>query len=97
MIVIVKKKSDFLCTPNRNKSVYYSIWSMNTGIKFALLIEVVWCSLAGDFGFDPLGLGEDPNSLKWFVQAELVHSRFAMAGAAGILFTDVSRFGPLGQ
>ncbi|XAR61882.1 hypothetical protein NMG60_11016425 [Bertholletia excelsa] len=48
-------------------------------------------SLAGDFGFDPLGLGEDPDNLKWFVQAELVHARFAMAGVAGILFTDLLR------
>ncbi|XP_074290828.1 photosystem I chlorophyll a/b-binding protein 5, chloroplastic-like [Silene latifolia] len=48
-------------------------------------------SLAGDFGFDPLGLGEDPESLKWYVQAELVHARFAMAGIAGILFTDLLR------
>ncbi|KAK0577073.1 hypothetical protein LWI29_027514 [Acer saccharum] len=47
--------------------------------------------LAGDFGFDPLGLGEDPDSLKWYVQAELVHARFAMAGIAGILFTDLLR------
>lgn len=46
-------------------------------------------SLAGDFGFDPLGLGEDPESLRWYVQAELVHARFAMAGVAGILYTDV--------
>lgn len=50
------------------------------------------CRLAGDFGFDPLGLGEDPESLKWYVQAELVHARFAMAGVAGILVTDVSGF-----
>ncbi|KAH9611477.1 hypothetical protein KSS87_003326 [Heliosperma pusillum] len=48
-------------------------------------------SLPGDFGFDPLGLGEDPESLKWYVQAELVHARFAMAGIAGILFTDLLR------
>uniref|UniRef100_A0A0F7GZS0 Chlorophyll a-b binding protein, chloroplastic n=1 Tax=Monsonia emarginata TaxID=28966 RepID=A0A0F7GZS0_9ROSI len=48
-------------------------------------------TLAGDYGFDPLGLGEDPESLKWFVQAELVHCRFAMAGVAGILFTDLLR------
>lgn len=46
-------------------------------------------SLPGDYGFDPLGLGEDPESLRWYVQAELVHARFAMAGVAGILFTDV--------
>ncbi|ESQ30923.1 hypothetical protein EUTSA_v10011725mg [Eutrema salsugineum] len=47
--------------------------------------------LPGDYGFDPLGLGEDPKSLKWYVQAELVHSRFAMLGVAGILFTDLLR------
>ncbi|KAL6207846.1 hypothetical protein ACLB2K_018799 [Fragaria x ananassa] len=46
-------------------------------------------SLAGDFGFDPLGLGEDPESLRWYVQAELLHCRFAMLGVAGILLTDV--------
>ncbi|KAK4337875.1 hypothetical protein RND71_042362 [Anisodus tanguticus] len=45
-------------------------------------------TLAGDFGFDPLGLGEDPESLRWYVQAELVHARFAMAGVAGIILTD---------
>ncbi|CAI0558315.1 unnamed protein product [Linum tenue] len=48
-------------------------------------------SLPGDYGFDPLGLGEDPNSLKWYVQAELVHARFSMLGVAGILFTDLLR------
>ncbi|CAA6658609.1 unnamed protein product [Spirodela intermedia] len=48
-------------------------------------------TLAGDFGFDPLGLGEDPESLRWYVQAELVHCRFAMAGVAGILVTDLLR------
>ncbi|EFJ27963.1 light-harvesting complex [Selaginella moellendorffii] len=48
-------------------------------------------SLAGDFGFDPLELGKDPETLRWYVQAELVHSRFAMAGIAGILVTDLLR------
>ncbi|CAN6279893.1 unnamed protein product [Urochloa humidicola] len=48
-------------------------------------------TLPGDFGFDPLGLGEEPDALKWYVQAELVHCRFAMAGVAGILFTDLLR------
>lgn len=47
------------------------------------------CRLAGDFGFDPLELGQDPEALRWYVQAELVHARFAMAGVAGILYTDV--------
>jgi hypothetical protein len=31
-----------------------------------------------------------PWGLKWHVEAELVHCRFAMAGVAGIGFTDVS-------
>eukprot|EP01024_Parvocaulis_polyphysoides_P027528 TRINITY_DN24940_c0_g1_i2.p1 TRINITY_DN24940_c0_g1~~TRINITY_DN24940_c0_g1_i2.p1 ORF type:complete len:231 (-),score=41.40 TRINITY_DN24940_c0_g1_i2:25-717(-) len=42
-------------------------------------------SLPGDYGFDPLGLGKEPETLKWYVQAELVHCRFAMLGVAGIL------------
>lgn len=54
------------------------------------LVSVVVCRLPGDYGFDPLGLGEEPADLKWYVQAELVHCRFAMAGVAGILGTDVS-------
>ncbi|KAJ8526397.1 hypothetical protein K7X08_028874 [Anisodus acutangulus] len=48
-------------------------------------------TVAGDFGFDPLGLGEDPESLRWYVQAELVHARLAMAGVAGIILTDLLR------
>lgn len=31
------------------------------------------------------GLGSDPEILAYFVQAELVHARFAMLGAAGIV------------
>jgi hypothetical protein len=38
-------------------------------------------SLAGDYGFDPLGLGSDPEVLKYFVQAELVHARCAPSRA----------------
>jgi len=47
-------------------------------------------SLPGDFGFDPLKLGSDPDLLKWFTQAELVHCRWAMLGMAGILFPEVA-------
>jgi len=45
--------------------------------------------LAGDYGFDPLRLGEEPETLKWMVQAELVHGRWAMLGVSGILFTSL--------
>eukprot|EP00244_Chara_vulgaris_P003373 TRINITY_DN160_c0_g1_i6.p1 TRINITY_DN160_c0_g1~~TRINITY_DN160_c0_g1_i6.p1 ORF type:complete len:271 (+),score=45.98 TRINITY_DN160_c0_g1_i6:368-1180(+) len=45
-------------------------------------------SLPGDFGFDPLGLGSEPELLKWMTQAEIVHCRWAMLGAAGILIPE---------
>ncbi|MEW5315864.1 MAG: hypothetical protein WDW38_007265 [Sanguina aurantia] len=48
-------------------------------------------SLPGDFGFDPLGLGVDPEQLKWFREAELQHSRWAMAAVAGILVQEVAK------
>ncbi|KMT10798.1 hypothetical protein BVRB_5g114540 [Beta vulgaris subsp. vulgaris] len=46
-------------------------------------------SLPGDNGFDPLALAEDPENLKWFVQAELVNGRWAMLGVAGMLLPEV--------
>uniref|UniRef100_A0A0D6QVT6 Chlorophyll a-b binding protein, chloroplastic n=1 Tax=Araucaria cunninghamii TaxID=56994 RepID=A0A0D6QVT6_ARACU len=46
-------------------------------------------SLPGDFGFDPLGLGSDPEALRWNVQSELVHCRWAMLGAAGIFIPEL--------
>jgi len=46
-------------------------------------------SLPGDYGFDPLRLGEQPDALKWYVQAELQHGRWAMLGAAGVLGKDL--------
>ncbi|GFR41431.1 hypothetical protein Agub_g2119 [Astrephomene gubernaculifera] len=45
--------------------------------------------LAGDYGWDPLGLGADPVALRWYQQAELVHARWAMLGAAGVLVQEV--------
>eukprot|EP00242_Pyramimonas_sp_CCMP2087_P004387 CAMPEP_0198202554 /NCGR_PEP_ID=MMETSP1445-20131203/5730_1 /TAXON_ID=36898 /ORGANISM="Pyramimonas sp., Strain CCMP2087" /LENGTH=270 /DNA_ID=CAMNT_0043873537 /DNA_START=39 /DNA_END=851 /DNA_ORIENTATION=- len=46
-------------------------------------------SLAGDYGWDPLGFGSDPVALDWYRQAELVHARWAMLGVAGILGQEV--------
>jgi len=46
-------------------------------------------TLPGDVGFDPLKLGEDPETLKWYVQAELVHARFAMLASVGILLPEI--------
>jgi len=45
--------------------------------------------MAGDFGFDPLGLGTDPERLKWYAEAEKTNGRWAKAACAGILFTEL--------
>lgn len=45
-------------------------------------------TLAGDYGWDPLGFGADPVALNWFRQAELVHARWAMLGTAGVLVQE---------
>lgn len=57
--------------------------------KYALLYILLLSSLPGDNGFDPLGLAEDPENLRWFVQAELVNGRWAMLGVAGMLLPEV--------
>ncbi|GAB4825022.1 hypothetical protein Ancab_007895 [Ancistrocladus abbreviatus] len=46
-------------------------------------------SLPGDYGFDPLGLGSDPETLRWNQQSEIVHCRWAMLGAAGIFIPEL--------
>ena len=48
----------------------------------------------GDFGFDPLGLGTDPEKLAWYKEAELTNGRWAMAAVAGILFTEFTGVAP---
>lgn len=45
-------------------------------------------SIAGDYGFDPLRLGTNPENLAWYKEAELTNGRWAMMAVAGILFTD---------
>jgi hypothetical protein len=41
-------------------------------------------TMPGDYGFDPLNLGEDKAALEWYQQAELMHARWAMLGVAGM-------------
>ncbi|GKV14755.1 hypothetical protein SLEP1_g25578 [Rubroshorea leprosula] len=45
-------------------------------------------SLPRDFGFDPLGLGSDPQTVRWNVQAELVHCRWATLSATGVFIPE---------
>ena len=49
-------------------------------------------SMAGDVGFDPLGLSEINDvgvDLYWLREAELKHCRLGMMAAAGILFVEI--------
>merc|ERR1712167_130662 len=45
----------------------------------------------GDFGFDPLSLGKDPQTMKWYRQAELQHARWAMLAVFGILVQGIAK------
>ena len=45
------------------------------------------------YGFDPFGLGQVPSNLQRFQEAELVHCRWAMLGAAGALAPELLGFG----
>jgi len=47
--------------------------------------------MAADFGFDPLGLGSNPDFLPWYKESELVHCRWSMLGVAGILIQELVR------
>lgn len=60
------------------------LWAPNVVVP-----EYLNGELAGDYGWDPLGLGKDPVALKWYRQAELMHARWAMLGVAGIIGQEI--------
>ncbi|KAI8465026.1 MAG: minor chlorophyll a/b-binding protein of photosystem II [Monoraphidium minutum] len=45
-------------------------------------------TLAGDYGYDPLGLGKDAETVAKYRANELIHARWAMLAAAGILIPE---------
>merc|ERR1712118_402674 len=47
-------------------------------------------SRPGDVGFDPLGLSKDPSSAERLREAEIIHGRYAMLGAAGCLAVELA-------
>lgn len=59
-------------------------------------------TLAGDVGFDPAGftnsppkawlIGGEENSIKWYREAEIVHSRVAMLAVVGMIFPSIFHF-----
>jgi len=58
-------------------------------LALALTRLRLFSSLPGDYGFDPLFLGEQPETLRWYAEAERVHARFAMLGVAGVLAPEL--------
>lgn len=50
-------------------------------------------SLPGDFGFDPLKLGEQPQNLMRYREAEVIHCRWAMLGVVGCLGVEGLGYG----
>ena len=54
-------------------------------------------TLAGDYGFDPLGLADEPKKLAWYREAEIKHARLAMLAAAGWPLSEKLNAGSLLQ
>eukprot|EP00200_Dunaliella_tertiolecta_P002864 CAMPEP_0202347108 /NCGR_PEP_ID=MMETSP1126-20121109/5614_1 /ASSEMBLY_ACC=CAM_ASM_000457 /TAXON_ID=3047 /ORGANISM="Dunaliella tertiolecta, Strain CCMP1320" /LENGTH=250 /DNA_ID=CAMNT_0048938617 /DNA_START=59 /DNA_END=812 /DNA_ORIENTATION=+ len=54
--------------------------------------------LAGDYGYDPLGLGKDEEQVEKYRANELLHARWAMLAAAALWDEDTSssKHGPAG-
>jgi len=52
-------------------------------------------TLAGDMGFDPLGIATNPDSLAWYREAEVKHARLAMLAAFGWPVSEITNFGGL--
>jgi len=44
--------------------------------------------LAGDYGYDPLGLGKDIEQVGKYREAELIHARWAMLASAGFIIPE---------
>merc|ERR1719408_322467 len=57
--------------------------------RAALTRTAAKASLPGDNGFDPLNLGEIEANLIRAREAELIHGRYAMLGAAGCLAVEL--------
>jgi len=45
-------------------------------------------TLAGDYGYDPLGLGQSLEQVEKYREYELIHARWAMLGAAGAIIPE---------
>lgn len=60
---------------------------LTKAVRFALLCFI---DRRSDYGFDPLKLGEKPENLARYREAELQHARWAMLGVAGVIAVEVT-------
>jgi len=59
------------------------IGEMSIALPFAPRPEMLDGTLAGDFGFDPLGIANSAERLEFMADSEIKHARLAMLCAAG--------------
>ena len=77
----VEPESSYVPPPPAPVKAIAAKWFPFGGLKAPLLLDG---TLAGDAGFDPLGLGSSSTkSLYWMADAEVKHARLAMLAAVG--------------
>eukprot|EP00549_Striatella_unipunctata_P017120 CAMPEP_0118702478 /NCGR_PEP_ID=MMETSP0800-20121206/17918_1 /TAXON_ID=210618 ORGANISM="Striatella unipunctata, Strain CCMP2910" /NCGR_SAMPLE_ID=MMETSP0800 /ASSEMBLY_ACC=CAM_ASM_000638 /LENGTH=199 /DNA_ID=CAMNT_0006603693 /DNA_START=45 /DNA_END=644 /DNA_ORIENTATION=- len=75
--------------PSRNVAVSTSLSAeMSKSLPFLVKPEKLDGSMAGDVGFDPMGLSEIQVDLKYARWAELKHGRICMLAIVGMLFQE---------
>lgn len=76
-------------------SALVSVGTLSALLHFCIIqMYIYFCSLPGDYGFDPLGLS-DPEGTggfiepKWLAYGEVINGRYAMLGAVGAIAPEI--------